>query len=275
MTDRPVLDVDALAARAVAEASGFAAASPFPHVVLDDVLDPGVAAELEAEFDGSREGWVFWHHVNERKQGLTDPARLGPVARRVVGALQSEAVVRALETLTGVPGLRPDPWLDGGGLHEMLPGGHLNVHVDFQAHPYERTWSRQVNLLLYLNRDWDPAWGGALELWDRDMQRCVRRVEPRFNRCVVFRTTATSFHGVPGPVECPTGTSRKSLALYYFCDEGRALPIVPTRYMARPTDGPLTRVLIRGERVLLWGWTFLKRHARFGDAWLSRLLRRM
>jgi hypothetical protein len=275
VTPDAAVDVARFAARVVAEAERFAAAEPYPHVVLDDVLDPGVADALAAEFAGSRDGWVFWHHVNERKHGLTDPARLGPVAHRVVAALQSEVVVGALAALCGVAGLRPDPWLDGGGLHEMLPGGHLNVHVDFRAHARERTWSRQVNLLLYLERDWDPAWGGALELWDRDVQRCVRRIEPRFNRCVIFRTTASSFHGVPGPLACPPGTSRKSLALYYFRDEGRALPVIPTRYVPRPGDGPLARVAIRGERVLLWGWTVLKRHARFADVWVSRLLRRL
>jgi Rps23 Pro-64 3,4-dihydroxylase Tpa1-like proline 4-hydroxylase len=90
-----------------------------------------------------------------------------------------------------------DPHLDGAGLHETLPGGFLNVHTDFLAHTTERTWRRELNLLLFLNEAWTPEDQGWLELWDATVSRCERRIEPRFNRCVVFRTSETSFHGVP------------------------------------------------------------------------------
>jgi hypothetical protein len=75
---------------------------------------------------------------------------------------------------------------------------------------------RRLNLLLYLNNDWDESWGGQLELWDRDMTRAVRRVNPEFNRCVVFSTTSWAFHGHPDPLECPPDVTRKSIALYYY-----------------------------------------------------------
>ena len=66
--------------------------------------------------------------------------------------------------------------MDGGGLHRSLPGGFLNVHTDFSAHHSKPGWRRRVNLLLYLNPEWQPDWGGELELWSKDMQRCVTRV---------------------------------------------------------------------------------------------------
>jgi hypothetical protein len=53
-------------------------------------------------------------------------------------------------------------------------------------------------------------------MWDAGMQECVRAVLPNFNRCVVFSTTDTSFHGHPNPLSCPEGRSRKSMALYYY-----------------------------------------------------------
>ena len=84
----------------------------------------------------------------------------------------------------------PDPYLIGGGLHRTRVGGSLAVHADFNKHP-RFTLDRRLNLLVYLNEDWTEANGGWLELWDRDMQRCVQRVLPTFNRTVIFSTSDT------------------------------------------------------------------------------------
>jgi len=75
---------------------------------------------------------------------------------------------------------------------------------------------RRLNVLIYLNRDWREEYGGALEIWDTDKSACVRRIVPIFNRCVVFDTTKTSFHGNPEPVAHPDGRPRRSIALYYY-----------------------------------------------------------
>jgi hypothetical protein len=71
-------------------------------------------------------------------------------------------------------------------------------------------------VLLYLNREWEPAWGGELQLWSQNMKRCEQRIVPVFNRLVVFSTTERSFHGHPEPLSCPEDRSRRSLALYYY-----------------------------------------------------------
>ena len=55
---------------------------------------------------------------------------------------------------------------------------------------------RRVNVFLYLNPSWDSgAWGGHLELWSRDMRRCVQRIAPLSNRMTIFSTTDFSYHG--------------------------------------------------------------------------------
>ena len=48
------------------------------------------------------------------------------------------------------------------------------------------------------------------------MKKCARRVLPVANRCVVFSTTSTSYHGHPIALTCPDGRTRKSMALYYY-----------------------------------------------------------
>jgi hypothetical protein len=117
--------------------------------------------------------------------------------------------------MTGATGLVSDPFLEGGGLHQIARGGRLAVHADFSVHP-RLGLDRRLNLLLYLNRDWDEDWGGELELWSGDMSRCAKKVAPAFNRLVVFKTTDRSFHGHPDPLDCPAGVARRSIALYYY-----------------------------------------------------------
>jgi hypothetical protein len=48
------------------------------------------------------------------------------------------------------------------------------------------------------------------------MKQREAQIDPIFNRCVIFTTTDTSYHGHPVPLTCPPGVTRKSLALYYY-----------------------------------------------------------
>ncbi len=112
-----------------------------------------------------------------------------------------------------------DPSLEGGGLHQSTTGGFLNIHSDYTVHPHNRKWERRANILLYLNDDWKPEYGGDLELWSADMKECVEKVSPVANRVLIFTTDATSYHGHPEPMRCPEGVARRSLALYYFSVE--------------------------------------------------------
>jgi hypothetical protein len=202
-----------LAAR---HAAAYQSAAPFPHIVLDGVLAPSVVATAAAAFPGPHE--PFWHrfaNANEVKLATTHEAQLPPYLRRLVHELNSGVFVEFLERLTGIKGLVPDPHLAGGGLHQILPGGKLAVHVDFNVHPRLHL-DRRLNLLLYLNDDWREDYGGHLELWDAEMKRRGQRILPLMNRMVVFNTTDFSYHGHPEPLTCPPGRARRSLALYYY-----------------------------------------------------------
>ena len=99
-------------------------------------------------------------------------------------------------------------------MHLMAPGGRLDVHVDFNL-IRDRQLYRRLNLLVFLNERWEDAWGGHFELWDQDVKKCLFEAAPLANRCVVFNTTETSFHGVR-PLQAPDGISRNSFAAYYY-----------------------------------------------------------
>ncbi|RMG84682.1 MAG: 2OG-Fe(II) oxygenase [Bacteroidetes bacterium] len=121
-----------------------------------------------------------------------------------------------LQNLTGIKEtLIPDPYFEGGGFHQIKPGGFLKVHVDFHKHKLMGL-DRRINVLVYLNEDWKEEYGGHFELWETDMSKCALKIAPLFNRMAIFSTTDYSWHGHPDPLTCPPDRSRKSLALYYY-----------------------------------------------------------
>ncbi len=248
-------------------------ASPFPHLAMDGFLEPHAARAALDEFPSPRDArWIQYKHFNENKLGNTDRNAFPPHIGAIIDELQSPEFVSWLIDLTGISGLIADPLLDGGGMHQTEPGGFLNMHTDFTRHHVHRNWRRRCNLIVYLNDPWEEQWGGALEFWDRDVKQCCSRVWPTWNRAVLFNTTEISFHGYPDPIGCPAGTTRKSLALYYYTVE----PDAPrgggfTQYRARPSDSS-KRWLIWLDTKAIHGYTWLKRKLGFSDNLASRLL---
>ncbi len=156
-----------------------------------------------------------------------------------------------------------DPSLEGAGLHQTRAGGFLNIHADFTVHPHERHWHRRVNLLVYLNEDWHPEYGGDLELWSRDMRTRVEVVAPIANRAVVFTTGADTWHGHPDPLRCPPDRARRSLAIYYYTVEEAPLAR-STEYRARPGDG-VKAAVIWLDKELVRAYDWVKRRVGLSD----------
>jgi hypothetical protein len=247
-------------------------ADPFAHIVLDDFLFAPAAERMASEFpDLASDAWIRYQHVNENKFGRRDRQNFGPSLRAAFETFASARFVTFLERLSGIPRLLSDPSLEGGGLHQSVRGGFLNVHADFTVHPHRPTWRRRVNVFVYLNDGWQREWGGDLELWDRDVTHAVRRVSPHQNRVLIFNADEHAFHGHPDPLTCPAGRSRKSIALYYFTEEAAPVRARSTDYRARPGDGAL-RALIYADKMALRAYDLLKRRLGFDDRWVSRLL---
>ncbi|MEZ4963908.1 MAG: 2OG-Fe(II) oxygenase [Saprospiraceae bacterium] len=220
-------------------------AHPYPFAYFDNFLEPEAARAAMRAFPGVKdEGWIHYVHVNEKKHGLNKIDLIPADIRKVIEVLNSREFVDILSRLTGIPDLHPDPSLEGGGLHQTKRGGFLNIHADFTVHPHKRNWRRRVNVLVYLNEDWQPEYRGELELWTRDMKACAQKILPVYNRCAIFNTDEDSFHGLPEPIQCPEDMTRKSIALYYFTEETQAPRKRATNYQARPEDG--------GKRIWIW-----------------------
>ncbi|MFM8848348.1 MAG: 2OG-Fe(II) oxygenase [Actinomycetota bacterium] len=252
-------------------ASEYRGAVPFPHVMIDDFLDPDLAEEASAAFPiADDEIWIHYSHYNSDKHGLTKIDVIPEPMRSILVTLNSPRFLRHLERLTGINGLLADPDLEGGGLHQSQVGGYLNVHADFTVHPIRRDLRRRVNLLVYLNDDWKDEYEGHLELWSRDMKTCHARISPLLNRCVIFDTDVDSYHGVPEPLRCPPDRTRNSMALYYYTfDESARLR--PTNYRARPTDGS-RRALIWLDKTAIGLYTRVKRRLNIPDEVVGRIV---
>jgi hypothetical protein len=215
----PVLDPRRLGKILKEEGRDYQTADPFPHTVIDAFLAPGLVQRVAAEFAAmDRSSWRRSNSAHERKLSTEDESRFGPFTTRVIAALNSGSFVDFLERLSGISGLMADPHLRGGGLHEIEPGGKLDVHADFNLYERLKVY-RRLNLLLYLNPSWQDTWGGHLELWTADGKTKVKSIGPMFNRAVIFDTSNRSYHGHPHPLACPSGESRKSIALYYYTTE--------------------------------------------------------
>lgn len=227
----------------------YSAGQPFPHIVIDDFLPEEIADALLAAFPGSSTASdvVYQDKAFEYNKRQIQPEDCNTFVRRVFGLFNSAPVLDFLGALSGIDGLLPDPYFDGGGLHEIASGGRLGLHADFRVNGRLRL-HRRLNLLIYLNKGWQEAYGGHFEMWDRKVRRCVHRVAPLFNRCVVFNTEKDSWHGHPEPLSTPTGVTRKSMALYYYTASRRIYEEVPrhgTVFAQRPGDRLNLRIMVK------------------------------
>ncbi|HTS84527.1 MAG TPA: 2OG-Fe(II) oxygenase [Usitatibacter sp.] len=199
----------------------FQSARPFRHVAVDDFLDADACEALLRDFPPFDERKALNEHGEVgRKAVFEGVAGISPFYREFYRYINSAPFLEAMSQLTGIPDLIADETLFGGGTHENLDGQGLDVHVDFNIDE-RRMLHRRVNLLVYLNKEWEEAWGGSIELhsdpWTPRADQ-VKSFLPLFNRAVIFETNEYSWHGFRR-IELPAdrkGLSRKSFSIYLY-----------------------------------------------------------
>lgn len=227
------LDTDRLA-------ESYQSAKPFPHIVLDDLFPDEVLGAALSEIKVSHVPLEKEFYGSFQKHRISSISEFGPATRRLIDELNSAPFIAFLERVSGIEGLVPDPHLEGGGVHQIGPGGFLKVHTDFNWHRSLKM-HRRINVLVYLNQDWSDDWNGHLELWDEKMEQCGARIAPIFNRMVIFSTTDKSYHGHPDLLSCPEPIRRNSIALYYYTSTRPASEVEfgtssMTNYRERPDE---------------------------------------
>ena len=187
---------------------------PFRHLSEMGWFNP-LLLELAAEEFSVIPEWTHW--AGRHQQTFRSPPKMpfGPASFLYFSIVNSGWFLDLMSDVMDVPDLIPDAQLHGGGLHESRNGGRFGIHRDFDRHARNRLWNR-MSMITYLNKDWDPSWGGALELWDEQKQAKVCAIEPDFNRIVVLSHGPATYHGHPHPLQMPEGVVRRSLASYYY-----------------------------------------------------------
>lgn len=206
------------------DASNFANAKPFPHIVLDGFFPQEDVDAIHNSLFQQSEG--YWEKSND--QGIEVKWRskwqsdldIPEPAASWVRFLNSGPFLRELSRLTSIPNLISDPYYTGGGFNLIRRGGYLDIHVDGNWHDAMQV-HRRLNLIVYLNKNWTKEWGGELNFYDDKGDVRITSILPVGNRMVIFETHDLSYHGHPEPLLCPDSEARTSIILYYYTSAAR------------------------------------------------------
>lgn len=200
---------------------------PFPHIISSNFLPSEVAVKAEEEFldfnlnqlinsGGYRYGNLHRHFSKFEKMPKT--------IKSIISFFYSKEFLSLLELKFNLKSVLPDWSLWGAGMHSSSRGGNLKIHSDF-IYLRKNNLRRVLNLLFYLNSNWKDEWNGHIELWDKNMKKKVQFLSPKLNNILIFRTDKDSNHGYPDDLQCPENIRRKSIALYYYVEEKKFLPL--------------------------------------------------
>lgn len=202
-------------------------AYPFPHTIIDNfITDEQILRKSVEELknykewgrdksQGDMEIEKFQTPWNE--ENIYSLEKECPITFFLLNYFNSTPVLNFLSELTGIPDLIADNTFYGAGVHKIKKGGRLAVHADYSYHRYTKK-HRRINLLIYLNEQWMDHWRGNLEFWEKDMSKCIKQIEPLFNRATIFNITNIALHGHPEALNCPEDLARYSFAFYYFTE---------------------------------------------------------
>ena len=221
-------------------------AEPYPHCVLDNILDTEFAEKCQQEILSiPPEMWDRYNNLFEQKYTLRDKNNMSPYCDALFKLLTSNDVVNKLSDIVGEQ-LYNDPTKNWWGIHTYKNGDYLDIHSDAGNHPLTKQ-KKHITLGIYLSHNWSQENGGYLEFWDGDsvlkddakLYDCKARVLPIFNRMIMFTNTVNAWHGNPDPVHIKRDEKRIFLTLSYVSekhDNGMENNREKAFFVSRPND---------------------------------------
>jgi hypothetical protein len=190
----------------------FLLAKPFSYLAIDNFCDEAKINQLYSEIPDiqtkSRD-YVFAANKFEKSK-IRD---ISPLFAELTDDLLSKPFQDFLQHVTNQP-VFVDQAFHGGGIHQGKKNSFLDMHLDFNYHPLHNDWYRYLNLLLYLNKDWKPEYGGHLKVRDLRTNE-EKNIEVPFNRMVIQLTNNYTLHGYD-MTHFPDGNYRTSIASYAY-----------------------------------------------------------
>ena len=192
----------------------FINAKPFEHIVIDEFLENEYAEEVFKLFPNLDNTWHEYKNPIEVKYAFDNINYLPDQLKNYYYYLSTPEIINIIGEITNINNLEYDEYLHGAGVHLHPKYGRLNIHLDYEKHPYSGK-ERRLNIILFMSKEWNTNWNGANELWNSDVTKCIAKTDIKFNRAILFKTNDISWHGLPDKILCPDNIFRKSLAYYY------------------------------------------------------------
>ena len=216
-------------------------AKPFPYLVIDHICDQ---EKVEALYKGipdlhnkSRD-YVFASNKFEKSKFWTISKEL----RELYNDLISESFAEFLCFITN-ESVFVDEKFHGGGLHQGKEGSFLDMHIDFNYHPINKLWFRNLNILMYFNKDWKEEYGGHLKIKDlRTGQK--KEIGVPFNRMIIQQTRNFTLHGYD-TIHFPPETYRTSLAAYAYTIHQQYIEKPNTTRWHVKSNQPIKKILAK------------------------------
>jgi Rps23 Pro-64 3,4-dihydroxylase Tpa1-like proline 4-hydroxylase len=193
----------------------FLEAIPFENVVIDNFLNEEYANKLYDLFPENFDNWYKYENPIEVKFTYDNIDKLDEEMKNFFYYLSSDKLIEIFRKITDIHDLTYDEYLHGAGLHCHPKYGKLNIHLDYEKHPFSGK-ERRLNIIFFLSKGWDKNWNGQNELWDKEAKNCIKKTDVVFNRAIIFKTNDISWHGLSETILCPENKYRKSLAFYYL-----------------------------------------------------------
>ena len=209
-------------------------AKPCKFLNLPDFLNEELATCLYENFPKIDSLNVKRKSLNENKSEDYHFERWDSSFSELREIVKSEEFCKIIREITGIEGLHTTTDSLGSGVHQGQDGSFVDVHIDVNYNPKANLW-RRVNLLIYLNKNWKPEYGGDLELWNKEMTKCEATVPCDFNRAVIFLTDENSPHGY-AKINVPEGETRKSFYTYYYTQVKDGFSYSDSKFVSRPDD---------------------------------------
>ncbi len=190
---------------------------PFEHLQVENLFDANninLLLQSALKIEDTAPTKFFDTEFGQKKEYRLFDHSNGAVFT-FIQALYSEQFLQLLKDKFQIPAeleLFPDWAFDGGGYVVSPQQAFLSYHADFNFSSQVGMY-RVLNILFYMNDNYFENQGGELHLLDSVSKTVEKRVSPKLNTLIAFKTDDVSLHGVS---RNSLSFNRRSFNIYYY-----------------------------------------------------------